>query len=52
MPVKRTIENGKPCYKYGDSGKAYCYEAGNKASRERAKKKAEEQGRAIRAGGV
>jgi hypothetical protein len=51
MPVKRTTKNGKPAYRWGDSGKAYTYTAGNKSSRERAKSKAREQGRAARASG-
>ena len=49
MPVKSCRKNGKPGYKYGDSGKCYTYEPGNDASRKRARKQAREQGRAIRA---
>ncbi len=48
MPVKRTTKNGKPAYKWGDSGKAYTYTAGDKSSRTRAKNKALKQGRAIK----
>lgn len=51
MPVKRTTKNGKPAYRWGDSGKAYTYTAGNKASREQAKAKARRQGRAAYASG-
>ena len=49
MPLKRSTKNGKPCYKWGDSGKCYTYTAGDKASRERAKNNAKKQGRAIEA---
>jgi len=51
MPVKRSTKDGKPCYKWGDEGKCYTYTAGNKSSRERAKRKAAEQGQAIKASG-
>lgn len=51
MPVKRCTKDGKPGYKWGDEGKCYSYTSGNKESRERAKKKAAEQGRAIEAKG-
>lgn len=47
MPVKATTKNGKPGYKYGESGAVYTYTPGNEASRERAKEKAAKQGRAI-----
>jgi len=49
MPVKRCSKNGKPGYKWGDSGVCYTYTSGNKNSRERAKKKALKQGRAVEA---
>jgi len=51
MPVQRTTKDGKPAYKWGKSGKAYTYEPGNRESRERARRRAEEQGRAARASG-
>ena len=51
MPVKRTTKDGKPAYKWGDSGKAYTYKAGDKEARERAKRKAQKQGKAAHAGG-
>lgn len=51
MPVKRCTKDGKPGYKWGDEGKCYSYTPGNKESRERAKKKATEQGQAIQARG-
>jgi hypothetical protein len=47
MPIQRTSSGGKPGYRYGDSGKVYTYKAGSAASRERAKKKAIQQGLAI-----
>jgi len=47
MPVKRVVSNGKPAYKWGTVGKAYPYTAGNEASREKAKKKAINQGLAV-----
>ena len=40
-----------PYYQWGDSGKTYHYRAGDKTSRENAKKRAERQGRAARASG-
>lgn len=47
MPVKTCRLDGKPWYKWGDSGKCYTYTSWNKNSRENARAKAEEQGRAI-----
>lgn len=49
MPLMRCTKNGKPAYKWGESGKPYTYTPGNEASRERAKNKAIRQGRAIKA---
>lgn len=51
MPIKRCQKDGKPGFKFGTSGKCFTYTAGNAASRERAKKKAQAQERAIRASG-
>lgn len=51
MPVHRREDSDGPYYQWGDSAKLYHYEAGNKQSRESAKKKAEKQGRAARASG-
>lgn len=51
MPVHRREDSKGPYYQWGDSGKKYHYEAGNKQSRESARKKAEKQGRAARASG-
>jgi len=47
MPVKSCQENGKPGWKWGDSGKCYTYTPGDKVSSERAREKAKKQGRAI-----
>jgi hypothetical protein len=47
MPLIRTTVKGKPAYKYGATGKAYPYKAGNTASREAARKKAIKQALAI-----
>lgn len=47
MPLMRTTVNGKPAYKYGATGKAYPYTAGNAASRDAARKKAIQQALAI-----
>lgn len=51
MPVRRKEDGDGPYYQWGESGKKYHYEAGNKKSREQAKKKAEKQGQAARASG-
>lgn len=51
MPVQRCTKNGKPAYRWGKSGKAYTYTAGDEESRKRAKKKAEKQGIAVRGTG-
>lgn len=51
MPVQRSEDSKGPYYQWGDSGKKYRYEAGDRKSRERAKAKAERQGRAARASG-
>lgn len=48
MPVK-TGKDTKGCYAQWGSQKKYYYECGNKKARERAKAKAEKQGKAIRA---
>lgn len=51
MPVHRSKDSEGPYYQWGESGKKYRYESGNKQSRESARKKAERQGRAARASG-
>lgn len=51
MPVQRGKDGDGPYYQWGGSGKKYHYESGNKSSREKAKAKAERQGRAARASG-
>lgn len=47
MSLKRCQSNGKTGYRWGNEGKCYTYTTGDKESRERAKRKAESQGRAI-----
>lgn len=49
--MHRGSDSKGPYYQWGKSGKKYHYTTGNKASRERAKKKAREQARAIYASG-
>lgn len=49
MPLKKCQKDGKPGYKWGDGGVCYPYTANDKSSRERAKERAERQGRAIEA---
>lgn len=51
MPVHRSKDSQGPYYQWGDSGKKYHYTAGDRTSREKAKEKAEKQGRAARASG-
>lgn len=51
MPVQKCQSSGRPGYKWGESGKCYTYAPGDRASRLRAKRKAEEQGRAARTSG-
>jgi hypothetical protein len=51
MPVHRGKDSEGPYYQWGGSGKKYHYQAGDKASRDAAKEKAEKQGRAARARG-
>jgi hypothetical protein len=47
MPVKKVTQNGKTGYRWGSQGAFYPYTPGNAASRERAKKKAIQQGLAV-----
>lgn len=47
MPIKSCEENGKPGYKWGDSGKCYTYTSKDEIERNKAKKKAIVQGIAI-----
>jgi hypothetical protein len=51
MPTHRGKDSEGPYYRWGDSGKKYHYKSGDKSSRERAKDKADKQGRAARANG-
>lgn len=48
MPVKSCNKDGKPGYKWGDSGKCYTYTPGNEQSKKAAKEKAIKQGQAIK----
>jgi hypothetical protein len=51
MPVHRGKDSKGPYYQWGDSGKKYHYQAGEKKSRDSAKQKATKQGQAARASG-
>ncbi len=51
MPYQYGKSNAKCWVRWGNSGKKYKYTCGNKASRERAKKKAYAQAKAIYASG-
>lgn len=51
MPIKRCRKDNKPGFKFGDSGTCYTYTTDDPQSRQRARNKAETQGRAIRASG-
>ena len=51
MPVERVTVNGKPGYRWGNSGKVYLYTAGSATSRARAYALATRQGQAARAAG-
>ena len=51
MPVQKCSKNGKPGYKWGNSGKCYTYTANDASSKAAARKKASMQGAAARASG-
>jgi len=51
MPIERVTKDGKSGYRWGKSGKVYFYKPKDKNSRERARKKAKKQERAIRSTG-
>ena len=51
MPIQKCQSEGKPGYKYGNTGKCYTYDAGDENSRRKALNKARAQERAIRASG-
>jgi hypothetical protein len=51
MPVGPCSSNGKPGFKWGDSGVCYTYTSGDKASMDAARKKANAQGIAARMAG-
>lgn len=46
--IERCRHNGKPAYRWGKEGKPFTYTAGDKPSREKAKRRAEAQGRNIK----
>jgi hypothetical protein len=46
--LERCQKNGKPAYRWGPHGTPYTYTAGDKDSREKAKRKAEAQGRQMK----
>ena len=51
MPVEKCSSDGKPGFRFGDSGKCYTYTEGDEAGMERAKEKARDQERAAYASG-
>jgi hypothetical protein len=51
VPVHRGKDSKGPYYQWGESGKRYHYESGDKESRDEAKEKARRQGRAAHAAG-
>lgn len=51
MPVRNCSEDGKPGYRWGDSGKCYVYTSNDPKSRERALTQARAQGLAARLSG-
>ena len=51
MPVQPCQSEGKPGYRWGESGACYTYTPGDESSMSRARASAERQGRAARAGG-
>lgn len=51
MPVERVTQDGRPGYRWGESGTFYAYTPGNEASRARAEARATRQGQAARAAG-
>ncbi len=49
MPVQPCQQNGRPGFRWGQAGTCYTYTATSERSKERARQKAELQGRAIEA---
>lgn len=47
MPLQKVTVDGKPCWRYGDSGKPYPYDPNDPESEKGAKKKAIDQGLAM-----
>ena len=50
MPVNSCNENGKPGYRWGNSGKCYVYSPGSEVARKKAKQRAYLQGAAATGG--
>lgn len=44
MPIQSCSLNGKPGYKYGQSGKCYTYNPNDEGSKKKARNKARKQG--------
>jgi len=51
MPVQTCQDDNKPGFKWGEQGKCFTYSPNSESSRERARSRAEAQGRAIEAEG-
>lgn len=51
MPVESCQQAGRPGFRWGQAGTCYTYLPGDESSRERARARAEAQGRAIEAAG-
>lgn len=51
MPVQACQEGGRPGYRWGEHGKCYTYEPGNRRQQAEARLKAEAQGAAARHAG-
>lgn len=48
MPVISCNQDGKPGFKWGESGRCYTYTTGNRLSMEAARERARKQGAAIK----
>lgn len=51
MPVESCQQAGRPGFRWGKEGTCYTYLPGDESARERARARAERQGRAIEAAG-
>lgn len=49
MPIQPCNKDGKPGFRWGQSGACYTYTPGNNAARKAARAKAARQGRAVEA---